>query len=951
MEILIYNELDASRVQTQFDRVVERLRNNDFRSAEVKKLLPTDYYRAKLNDSDRLLFQFAEYQGKRFLLLLEVIYRHGYDKSRFLNGAAVDESELEPLDSPEKTQVNTPCRLNYLNTSYPHFNILDKIISFDDIQKDTYHLRPPIILIGSAGSGKTMLTLEKLKQLQGDILYVTRSPYLAENARNLYFSFNYENEGQNIDFLSFKEYLESIHIPEGRPMTFYDFEKWFSRYSFSSKIRDTHKLFEEFNGVLTGADIHNSCMPREDYLSLGVKRSIFTGEERPPVYEIFVKYLESLKAGGFYDLNIEASKSLHFCHPSYDFVVVDEVQDLTNIQLHLILKSLRTSEHFILCGDSNQIVHPNFFSWTNIKTMFYEERTRKHLDIIRILNTNYRNSRQITEIANRLLLVKNARFGSIDRESNYLVKCNSDIAGKVELLAESDRTKGELDSKTRQSAKYAVLVMRQEDKADARRFFHTPLLFSIQEAKGLEYENIIMYNFVSGNQAEFNEIIEGVSAEELSAELRYARAKDKTDKALEVFKFHINALYVAITRSIRNIHIVEKNTGHRLFSLLSIAQSAEMSKLSEQKSSSEEWKAEARRLEMQGKKNQADEIRRNILKIQPVPWTILTPESLANLEKEAFNPNHFNKQAKQLIYEYAVEYGVPHIFDKLLELKFNKAAAPLRDAEAVLLKYVQICMEKGHGTLNARISQYGVDFRNQLNQTPLMIAAKIGNAELAAFLVKNGANTRLRDNWGRTPLQIALREAFLSKAFAQYKMAGIYSLLSPPSMNVKIEDRLIKIDARTMEFFLLNSMLSFYQDIMRRKIQFNTPAFESGDFFFPLEHFSGHVIPEHRRKRSYISSILSKNEYFRDGSGNRQIFYRVRQGFYIPHPHMEIEVEEDNWINVFDLINISFLEKETKNSHLAAMLRFIRHLQKVKFSELVRKAPEQPQPRPQPRQA
>ena len=47
--------------------------------------------------------------------------------------------------------------------------------------------------------------------------------------------------------------------------------------------------------------------------------------------------------------------------PRYDYIVVDEVQDITNIQLKCILQSLKHKNHFILTGDSNQIVHPNFF--------------------------------------------------------------------------------------------------------------------------------------------------------------------------------------------------------------------------------------------------------------------------------------------------------------------------------------------------------------------------------------------------------------------------------------------------------------------------------------------------------------------------------------------------------------------------------------------------------------
>ena len=61
----------------------------------------------------------------------------------------------------------------------------------------------------------------------------------------------------------------------------------------------------------------------------------------------------------------------------------------------------------------------------------------------------------------------------------------------------------ELDAKTRQSTRFAVLVLREEDKAEARRHFSTPLLFAVQEAKGLEYDSVVLYRFVSDHRAAF----------------------------------------------------------------------------------------------------------------------------------------------------------------------------------------------------------------------------------------------------------------------------------------------------------------------------------------------------------------------------------------------------------------------------------------------------------------
>ncbi len=932
MDILHYSDIEPGRLRSSFERVVEHLRAGDFRAADVKKLKPTKFYRAKLNDADRLLFRFGDYKGKTCILLLEIIAQHAYDKSRFLNGASIEESCLELLSSPDAVPSGDSVPLAYINPKARHFQMLDKIISFDDAQQDAFRLHPPFILIGSAGSGKTVLTLEKLKHLHGEVLYVTHSPFLAENSRNLYYGFNYDNPRQETSFLSFREFLETLKVPEGQPMTYRDFERWVGRQHLSPRLRDSHKLYEEFNGVLTGSLIDRPIMRRENYLDLGVKRSIFLPEDRPAAYDIFERYLAHLRESGFYDLNLATHESLKYSTPRYDWIVADEVQDLTNIQLHLVLQSLRQWDHFVLCGDSNQIVHPNFFSWAAVKSMFYEQRlSRAPAEIIRILNTNYRSSPRVTEVSNRLLLVKNARFGSIDRESNYLVDSNSTGEGSVELLQDNDETRRELNDKTRQSTRHAVMVMQTEDKDVAHQCFKTPLVFSIQEAKGLEYDNIILLNFISDNAAEFAEIAASVTTEDLQRELRYARAKDKSDKSLEAFKFYINALYVAITRAVKNVYLVEKNPKHRLLELLGLKTRGDALKLAEQKSTEMEWKEEARKLELQGKHEQAEHIRKSILTVQPVPWRVLTPGTLGDLKKEALDPGRFNQQAKNQLFEYAILYSPPRIFENLVRLGYKRALHPKAERPAVMRKIQRDIHEKNFVELLRKIRLYGVDFRSSLDQTPLMIAAQAGHGGAVDMLCREGANPTLRDAWGRTSFHISLREAYLDDNYARTKLGTVYKQLAPTSIKIKINGRLVKIDANHMAFFLVHSMLAFSQNIWRQKIQFDLPAFETGDFTFSLEHFPEYIIPAYRRRRSYITSLLAGHEVSRDLPTNKKLFVRIGHGKYILNPAMEILTDEQ-WTNAYDLMHFDELRQETENTQLQS---YLDHIDKIRARQMV----------------
>lgn len=70
-----------------------------------------------------------------------------------------------------------------------------------------------------------------MKRSHGQVLNVTPSPYLADNARNIYYANHYENDDQKISFLSFREFLETIRVPEGREVKYSVFARVRSRSS------------------------------------------------------------------------------------------------------------------------------------------------------------------------------------------------------------------------------------------------------------------------------------------------------------------------------------------------------------------------------------------------------------------------------------------------------------------------------------------------------------------------------------------------------------------------------------------------------------------------------------------------------------------------------------------------------------------------------------------------
>jgi hypothetical protein len=441
------------------------------------------------------------------------------------------------------------------------------------------------------------------------------------------------------------------------------------------------------------------------------------------------------------------------------------------------------------------------------------------------------------------------------------------------------------------------------------------LLFSVQESKGLEYENIILFNFISDHAGEFQSICDGVTIDALhGGDPVYARGKDKSDKSHDAYKFYINALYVAITRAVRSVYMVEKTRGHKLLGLLGVSEVGHERAIREEVSSADDWKREARRLEMMGKSEQADAIRKNILTTVKPNWVPITAGQYLAMKDQALDPEHFNKKAKDHLFEFALIYNQKYILEKLAALNYRKADKYEDERNSLFRKYYQYYREDNLKMVAQEINKYGIDYRNVHNFTPLHAAVYSGAIRITESLLENGADPGLYDTFYKSPLQIALLQAFISPDYARNKLGKIYPLLLKNSLYVQVDGRLIKIDPHKVEFMALHFFLAVQSAIQQSKTHWQGLGIRVNDFIDALQVFPETVIPLHRKKRPYWMAILAKHEIDGNNPYNKRLFMRIDRGLYVLNPAMQIRYLED-WFPVDVIINCQGISHEDMVKH------------------------------------
>lgn len=295
-------------------------------------------------------------------------------------------------------------------------------------------------------------------------------------------------------------------------------------------------VYKEIYGLILGScdpSMPQKSLSKEEYIS--ARRDSFTAQECDTIYALACDYSAYLSKKSMADNNSASREMIAQSAklPKYSLAVIDEVQDMTQVNLCLIKKLARK----LFCvGDALQMINPSFFSFAYLKRLLYE----KDVTSVAELAHNYRNSRRIAQIVESLGLLNVKQFGT----HSFVLKSKSMDENSTSLAVYVE--KGNLLDTIAQTRfdNMTVVVSGSKQKDKLRKRLKSQEILTVSEIKGLERDSIILYNVLSDNSDKWRTL------ERINVNRKQADENS-------VFRYYFNLFYVGVSRAKTNVYVVE----------------------------------------------------------------------------------------------------------------------------------------------------------------------------------------------------------------------------------------------------------------------------------------------------------------------------------------------------------------------------------------------------------
>ncbi|XP_071695484.1 uncharacterized protein [Rutidosis leptorrhynchoides] len=354
-----------------------------------------------------------------------------------------------------------------------------------------------------------------------------------------------------------------------------------------TKNLDPSSVFTEImsviKGQLTSIKAPNGILSRDDYISLSDGRvSIYPADKREIIYDIFCQYEKYKVENGNFDL-ADLVNDLHqrlefegYKGDMMDYVYIDEVQDLTMRQIMLFKHVCKNvHEGFAFSGDTAQAIAKGVgFRFEDIRCLFFSKflmsSEKGKLSKMFHLSENFRTHAGVLNLAQSVIDLLCHFFPLF---VDALGPETSQVGGDRPVLIETDTNYSAIKTifgidgvcfpnVTGFGAEQVVLVRDEYLKEKVVNIIgKNALVLTIMESKGLEFQDVLLYDFftTSSFSNEWRIVYEYMNEKELlkspSNEMRSSFAMEKH----AVLCSELKLLYVAITRTRQRLWVCESS--------------------------------------------------------------------------------------------------------------------------------------------------------------------------------------------------------------------------------------------------------------------------------------------------------------------------------------------------------------------------------------------------------
>lgn len=438
----------------------------------------------------------------------------------------------------------------------------------------------PMLLPGVAGTGKSTVLQYRFRDAvlsYGEHtdeffrhgIYLTLNKPLAKSTRREVKKILPSDHGKKIDIAiqdinSWISALlgeeEAISTPN---LTFDLFRKWWSRRQTLQKY-DPAQAWEEYRGVIKGTakslDYDDGTITVEDYITMPHDRCAYPINQRTEYYDDIVNAFDNFRKQSdevLYDDQDLVRKVKQMNLPRvYRHIFIDEVQDLTELQLLVAMEMLvappacnctsgkkscncpPSCENcqcliFDVTGDLSQQVYPTRFRWEDTKRAIYESLNLQCHER-KPMATSYRSVRSIVDLSSYYLdqMIDDYRQGGditqaqaeqkaetpalIEATSEQLYDIISDAglpASHCPIIVRDEFTKLNLEDDLIRSVRKRLSEnikvqfpgsgeVQEEELQKKMNLAKTRIrsyTLTIADAKGLEWNNVVLWDISSGS--------------------------------------------------------------------------------------------------------------------------------------------------------------------------------------------------------------------------------------------------------------------------------------------------------------------------------------------------------------------------------------------------------------------------------------------------------------------